>query len=308
MKPKPTLPLIDMDNYVPAAITVVRRAEGWPGLFMQERRGTTGAVNYQGGIRQHVFYCFLKPLRSEVIVNGKTQPVFYRAGEARFTPAGQPVEFRWSGEVQVLMLGFEPWFFEHVAAQLGAAVALEVAMNTRKLPAAHPACVLLRQLEGELDRREGSALVAEGIARAIAVLLLREYLPLPAHRPPEAAPPVAVLRAVELMRQRLAEPLGLEEIAEFVGLSPFHFARQFKAATGHPPHEYLVRLRVDRAQDLMSHVGKDWTMAAIAHESGFADQSHMSRHFKRVLGVTPGEFIEARRSNGGGSGRSKSVL
>ncbi|MEN9675578.1 MAG: hypothetical protein RIS76_1474, partial [Verrucomicrobiota bacterium] len=67
----------------------------------------------------------------------------------------------------------------------------------------------------------------------------------------------------------------------------------FKVATGHPPHEYLVRLRVDRAQDLLRRHGGKWTMAAIAQESGFSDQSHLSRHFKRVLGVTPGEFLGA---------------
>jgi transcriptional regulator GlxA family with amidase domain len=110
----------------------------------------------------------------------------------------------------------------------------------------------------------------------------------------DAAPPVAVLRAVELMRRRLASPLSLEELAESAGLSPFHFARQFKTATGHPPHDYLVRLRVDRAQELIRHHGREWTMAAIAQETGFADQSHMARHFKRVLGVSPREFADAR--------------
>ena len=73
----------------------------------------------------------------------------------------------------------------------------------------------------------------------------------------------------------------------------FHFARQFKTATGHPPHDYLIRLRVDRAQELIRQRGREWTLAAIAHECGFADQSHMARHFKRVLGVSPGEFADA---------------
>ena len=79
------------------------------------------------------------------------------------------------------------------------------------------------------------------------------------------------------------------------GLSPFHFARQFKEATGHPPHDYLVRLRVDRARELILRHGRDWTMATVAAESGFADQSHLARHFKRVLGVTPGVFADAQK-------------
>ena len=95
------------------------------------------------------------------------------------------------------------------------------------------------------------------------------------------------------MRQRLADSLALEELADVAGLSPFHFARQFKTATGHPPHDYLIRLRVDRAQELIRQHRREWTLAAIAHDCGFSDQSHMARHFKRVLGVSPGEFADA---------------
>ena len=292
MKTPAMLPLVDVETYVPASIAVVRRSQGWPGLFLQERRGRSGHVNYASGIRQHVFYYFLKPLRSDVVVDHEVRKVFYRAGEGRLTPAGRPVSFRWSGEVQVLMLGFEPWFMERIAAELGASSALHVGANTRKLPADHPACALMSQLARELDAAPGASMIAEGVARAIAVLLLREYDQLPARKPAAAAPPVAVLRAVELMRQRMGESLSLEEIADAAGLSPFHFSRQFKAATGHPPHEYLMRLRVDRAQELMRQQ-REWTMAAVAQDAGFADQSHMARHFKRVLGVTPRQFADA---------------
>ena len=297
MKPTPTLPPVDMEIYVPAAITVVRRSVGWPGILVHERRGKSGQVNYPGGIRQHVFYCFLKPLRSDVLIGNKTEVVRYNAGDGRFTPAGRPVAFRWTGEVRVLMLGFQPWFFERVAAELGASTALPAETNTRRLDAEHPACRLMRQLYHELDALAGAALAAEGLARAIAVQLLREFDHIRVTKPVPAAPPVAVLKVVELMRQRLADSLALEELAEVAGLSPFHFARQFKTATGHPPHDYLIRLRVDRAQELIRQHHHEWTLAAIANECGFSDQSHMARHFKRVLGVSPGEFSDANPSD-----------
>ena len=293
MKMTASLPLVDVETYVPAAITVVRRSQGWPGLFLQERRGRSGHVDYVPGIRQHVFYYFLKPLRSDVVVDGEVKKVVYRAGEGRVTPAGRPVSFRWTGEVQILMLGFEPWFFERIAAELGGSSALHGAANVRKLPARHPACALMRTLVGELDAAPGAPTIAEGIARAIAVHLLREYQQLPARKPADVAPPIAVLRAVELMRSRIADHLSLDELAHAAGLSPFHFARQFKTATGHPPHDYLVRLRVDRAQEIIRRE-RGWTMAAVAQDSGFADQSHMARHFKRVLGVTPRQFADAK--------------
>ncbi len=191
------------------------------------------------------------------------------------------------------MLGFQPWFFERVAAELGTSTALPAETNIRRLDARQPACQLMQQLYHELDAPAGAALAAEGLARAIAVHLLREFDHIRSTKPAVAVPPVAVLKVVEFMRHRLADSLALEELADVAGLSPFHFARQFKTATGHPPHDYLIRLRVDRAQELIRQHSRQWTMAAIANECGFADQSHMARHFKRVLGVSPGEFADA---------------
>ncbi|MEI9895209.1 MAG: hypothetical protein WDN28_15290 [Chthoniobacter sp.] len=86
MRSKPALPPVDMETYVPAAITVVRRSVGWPGILVHERRGKSGGVNYPGGIRQHVLYCFLKPLRSDVVIAGQSETVRYEAGDGRFTP------------------------------------------------------------------------------------------------------------------------------------------------------------------------------------------------------------------------------
>src|SRR5580692_4805725 len=214
MKSKPALPPVDMETYVPAAITVVRRSVGWPGILLHERRGKSGHVNYPGGIRQHVFYCFLKPLRSDVMIGSKTETLHYRAGDGRFTPAGRPVAFHWTGEVRVLMLGFQPWFFERVAAEVGASTALPAETNNRKLDRSHPACLLMQQLFHELAAPAGAALAAEGLARTIAVQLLREFDHIRSTKPAIAVPPVAVLKVVEFMRHRLADSLALEELAE----------------------------------------------------------------------------------------------
>lgn len=264
-------------------------------MVLHERQGKSGAINYPAGIRQHVFYYFIKPLRSDVVLDGKKKVVQYRAGDGRFTPAGRPVAFRWTGDVHILMLGFQPWFFERAAADVHGSAKLPGALNFQRLNGDHPACQLMRVIRNELDAAAGSSVVAEGVARSIAVFLLREFQPLACAKPVESAPPSAVLRVVDLMKQRLAEPLTIDELAEVAGLSPFHFARQFKTATGHPPHDYLIRLRVDRAQELIRQNGRNWSLAAIANESGFADQSHMARHFRKVLGVTPGAFAEAQR-------------
>ena len=78
-------------------------------------------------------------------------------------------------------------------------------------------------------------------------------------------------------------------MAAVAQLSPYHFARQFKAATGLPPHQYIIAHRVERAKELLQ-AGTDVSLAAVALHAGFSDQSQFTRHFKRLVGVTPGQF------------------
>jgi AraC family transcriptional regulator len=77
-------------------------------------------------------------------------------------------------------------------------------------------------------------------------------------------------------------------------LSPYHFARRFKAATGLPPHHYVILRRVERAQHLLQD-GDDLSLAEVAARAGFSDQSQFSHHFKRLVGVTPGQFRRSAR-------------
>jgi AraC family transcriptional regulator len=78
-------------------------------------------------------------------------------------------------------------------------------------------------------------------------------------------------------------------MASVVHLSPYHFARQFKASAGSPPHQCLTTRRVERAQQLLRADGEPG-LAEVALRVGFSDQSRFSLHFKRIVGVTPGQF------------------
>src|SRR6202035_2635216 len=98
------------------------------------------------------------------------------------------------------------------------------------------------------------------------------------------------LRAVvEYIEEHLDGCPTLAQLAAVVRLNPYHFARQFKAATGLPPYQYVIARRVERAKQLL-HAGTDLSLAEVALRAGFSDQSQFSRHFKRLVGVTPGQF------------------
>jgi AraC family transcriptional regulator len=98
--------------------------------------------------------------------------------------------------------------------------------------------------------------------------------------------------ARDILHDRLAENLSHAELAGLVGIHPVHLARRFRAAYRCTMGEYVRRLRVERACDQMRQSGTPLTR--IAAMAGFADQSHFSRTFKRMTGMTPREFRTRR--------------
>lgn len=103
--------------------------------------------------------------------------------------------------------------------------------------------------------------------------------------------PAAVRLAKELLLSQLSAPPSLEQLAAVVQLSPFHFARVFRRATGLPPHAWLQQQRLKQAQALLR---QGCLPLAVAMQLGFADQSHLSRQFKQAFGVSPGVYRQAR--------------
>lgn len=101
----------------------------------------------------------------------------------------------------------------------------------------------------------------------------------------------AVRRAIEYIHANLAEEVCLARIAQAAGLSTFHFARVFRHATGVTPYRYCLRARVERVKGLL--LESEDSLAAIAVEAGFSDQSHMGNVFKRLAGLPPGAFRNA---------------
>ncbi len=135
-----------------------------------------------------------------------------------------------------------------------------------------------------------AALEAETRFASVVADLLRDH----GDRPIPAAAPGAEPRAVGLARAYLeahvADNVTLGELARIAGLSPYRLARAFSACLGMPPHAYHLHLRVRRAQRLL-RAGRP--VASVALDCGFADQSHLTRAFKRQIGLTPGRFRAA---------------
>lgn len=104
----------------------------------------------------------------------------------------------------------------------------------------------------------------------------------------------SVKLAREYLEDNVARNVSLEELARLANLSPYHLARAFAAEIGLPPHAYQTQARVQRARDLLL---RGWPIAQAAQRTGFSDQSHLTRHFKRLVGVPPGRYLHQDRKN-----------
>jgi AraC-like DNA-binding protein len=98
----------------------------------------------------------------------------------------------------------------------------------------------------------------------------------------------AMRRVREHIESHLGDSMDLATLAAVAGLSIHHFARGFKQSTGVTPHHYLTQKRVERAQEMLAHTAL--SLSEIAYAVGFSDQSHLARHFRQMLGITPGRF------------------
>lgn len=114
-------------------------------------------------------------------------------------------------------------------------------------------------------------------------------------------PPPWLLQATDLLHDRLAEPLSLGDIARTVGVHPVHLARVFRRHHRCTVGEYVRRLRVGLACSQLTHSSA--SLSEIALAAGFPDQSHFSRVFKRVTGLTPGTFRAGTQMRHGKSAR-----
>lgn len=136
----------------------------------------------------------------------------------------------------------------------------------------------------------GSLAIEEAVLGALAAL--RPHLqPGPPARGRDRAEHAAVRRARQHLRDRWDQRVTLPELAAVAGLSRFELVRRFREQNDLTPHAFQTNLRVERARALLS---AGLAPAAVAAECGFADQPHLTRAFKRAVGVSPGRYARAQ--------------
>ncbi|MEO7718191.1 MAG: AraC family transcriptional regulator [Capsulimonas sp.] len=238
------------------------------------------------------------PARVRAMRDGLTDESVHETLAIDIAPAGMPsrVEVEWTRRDagDVLFLRLTPEFLERVASQCewdagGAEIRNEFRFRDPQIERLG----LLFHADLEAGRPSGN-LYGGSLATAFGVHLLRRYADAskPFSEPRGGLGAVRMRRVLEHIETHLADPLTLTELADAAGLGASQFRILFKQSLGLSPHRYVTAQRVDWAKDLLLTGGR--TLGQVASDVGFADQSHLTRHMRRHLGVTPG--VLARRA------------
>jgi AraC family transcriptional regulator len=210
----------------------------------------------------------------------------YARGSTCVIPSGQAMSARLEGEAEHLALYLEPSLILRAASETTAHANVEVV--ERCSPSDPIISNIGRALLAELDTgAPGGRLYAESLANLLAVHLLRHYTA-EGHNAQRFAGGLTKqkLRAVmDFIGDNYERDLSLSELAGAAGMSTFHFAREFKRATGTTPHQYLIKFRVERAKSLLA--GSKLSLVEVGFRAGFSHQSHFSRLFRKLTGTTP---------------------
>jgi AraC-like DNA-binding protein len=229
------------------------------------------------------------------VVEQGVQAYYYRGGNHTATP-GSIVNCL-PGEVHTGHAATETgWTYRmfYLSTDILKTVGTDIARKQRDFPF-FPQTVIqdadlawrLRHLHRDLEVPSVSRLEHQSrLLTAIATLIIRhaDDPPRPSHTGDESGP---IRRARELIDGRFYENISLDELAAEANLSPFYLVRMFTSEVGLPPHAYLIQTRVMRACRLL-RAGVPIAQAAV--DVGFVDQSHLHRHFRRIMGMTPGTY------------------
>ena len=221
-----------------------------------------------------------------------------KRGSMFLTAAGAPYDFRYRTltpepyEVVLVLLGM-PLFNEALQEVFGANAAHARLRDVSGFE--DPLLVpFLQQLREEAARPVASPLFVRGIAQAIAIHLARNYTALneTARSESSALPGFKLRRITDWMAEHLAEEFRLPRLAEQAGMSEFHFNRLFRRATGVPPSQYQIRLRMDASRRLLRETKK--SVITIANEVGYANPSHFAQLFRKETGLAPTDYRRQR--------------
>lgn len=286
----------DVKTAVKAEKSAAANAESWHGIDIVKFNLSFTELSVPAAPAHKITVNLTAPRYVRAMIGADRHEKFVRRDDISLIPAHEPSHWRHMTEAKsrLLQLYVEPAVLCEAARGVGVdpdKIRLVGRLGVPDLQIKHVAFALMSELEAGCP---SGRLYGEAAATMLAAHLLKHYSTShPVAGGCQGGIPQQKLRLIlDHLNDRISESISLDELAAIAGWSRYHFIRQFKHSTGLAPHQFLLNLRVERAGNLLRNCAIP--VADVALRTGFSDQSHLTRIFKKHFGLTPCEF---RRSS-----------
>lgn len=280
-----------LNSSMSSEVTLFENKAPWSMMQVGQYQCSVALETPEHCFAQHFISVQLSPAAvvKEQRLDGRLQCSDFSAGDICLTPAAVPISVRLQAPCEIIGLHIEPAFFTQLAAEMVDSDRIELVPQFKlNDPLIYQIAIALK---AQIRSSGGwQRLYMESMMTAVSAHLLQQY----STRKPKVKPDSASLskthlqQITEYIHEHSDQNLSLLEMAQYVQMSPYYFSHLFKQSTGLSPHQYLISCRIQQAKQMLTTT--TLSIAEIAAQAGFVDQSHLARHFKRQFGVPPSQF------------------
>ncbi|BAZ14643.1 AraC family transcriptional regulator [Calothrix sp. NIES-4071] len=229
-------------------------------------------------------------------IDGQTQRNLVGDNNLFILPAGLLHHCKWRQDIEFMCMGLDAHVFIRVGQELVNPDRIELIPHFATVEDPLIQGILLTIKDELITSGIGSNLFIDQLKATLVTHILRKYgvrkVQIATYA--DGLPRHKLNHVLDYIEANLNNSLGLEELAQQVGMSQFYFSRLFKQSLGITPHQYVIQQRVEQAKLLLQK--GELGLAEIALECGFANQGHFNRHFKHLTGATPKEIARTYKN------------
>lgn len=259
-------------------------------------------------LRDHLLIAYHWSTRVSQQIDGRRRSGIVPSGGCTLLNQATATHWQWAGPIDNTVIHISSKLLSKIAAEAFDRDIQDVPIfNTLKLRDPILENIVLSLEQEASNPGLGSNLYIEALTNQLCVHILRKHASV-TFSPMQikgGLSPLLAKRVADYIQSNLESTLSLNDLADIVKVSPYHFARQFKLRFGCPPHAYVMMLRLAHARKLLASTRL--MLKEIAAICGFSDQAHMTRLFKRKFNSTPSEFragiLHDRRSTSAADAR-----
>lgn len=283
----------DLLELVPRPPLFTSAAMQWNNILVQHHRQPAWEMR-ENSTAQHVIAIHWEkehcPQVDRVIDTTRRKDLLPYASFA-LIPAEVPHQSAWNQETEFTLLILEPTYLAQIAHETVSHDRVELIPQFAKFDPVISSISSALKTELVTDGH-GIRLYVESATAFLAAYLLRHYCtreqPLKTYV--SGLPKYKLKQAIEYINQHLSEEISLDKIAQHLDMSQYYFCHLFKQSMGISPYQYVLRQRIEKAKQLLKK--QKLTITHVALECGFANQTHFTKHFRKLMGITPKAYRE----------------